>query len=149
MTIPTRTRIFYHIILKLKTQDRRLLIDQPEALFSCICSAIERMHSRLYAINGSQGHIHFVCRLHQSQSLGSFMRRLKISTKKSIKRADGLGDFRGWEAGYGAFTFSALDKNVMVRYVDDQARIHRSISFQEELQRLLNGAVIIDGGYPL
>jgi putative transposase len=42
-----------------------------------------------------------------------------------------------WQTGYGAFSVSASNQKQVVKYIQDQERYHRRMTFQEEFVALL------------
>jgi len=43
----------------------------------------------------------------------------------------------GWQEGYGAFSVSASNLGVVDRYIANQARHHRKMTFEQEFEGLL------------
>ncbi len=46
-------------------------------------------------------------------------------------------DFDGWQEGYGAFTYSIREKDLIINYINNQKEHHRSEKFFDEYYRLL------------
>jgi putative transposase len=42
-----------------------------------------------------------------------------------------------WQAGYGAFSVSQSNVDAVTRYIENQEKHHRKITFQDELRALL------------
>ncbi len=42
-----------------------------------------------------------------------------------------------WQGGYGAFSVSESNRDAVIRYIRNQERHHRRISFQDEFLALL------------
>ena len=45
--------------------------------------------------------------------------------------------FRGWQEGYGAFTYSIREKDMLINYIKNQKEHHKKESFYDEYKRLL------------
>ena len=45
--------------------------------------------------------------------------------------------FKGWQDGYGAFTYSISAKDKLVEYVKNQKLHHQKVSFEDEYIELL------------
>ena len=45
--------------------------------------------------------------------------------------------FNGSQEGYGAFTYSILEKEMIINYIKNQKEHHRKESFEDEFKRLL------------
>ena len=45
--------------------------------------------------------------------------------------------FEEWQEGYGAFTYSIREKDMIINYVKNQKEHHKQESFYDEFKRLL------------
>lgn len=45
--------------------------------------------------------------------------------------------FSNWQEGYGAFTYSARDKHMIIEYIKNQKEHHKTESTLDEYNRLL------------
>ena len=54
-----------------------------------------------------------------------------------MKECGKFTKFSGWQDGYGAFTYSVKEKNVIINYIKNQKEHHKSESFYDEYKRLL------------
>jgi hypothetical protein len=59
------------------------------------------------------------------------MRVVKTNSSLWLHRDRGIHGF-GWQAGYGAFSVSHSQASAVVRYLRDQEKHHRRLTFQEE-----------------
>ena len=91
----------------------------------------------LYRINGVEDHLHIVLHIHPSIALSSLVKDIKLSTSVHIKKINLFPKFRGWQDGYGAFTYSFKEKNNLVEYVRNQEVHHKTKTFKEEYIELL------------
>jgi hypothetical protein len=46
-------------------------------------------------------------------------------------------EFEAWQEGYGAFTYSVREKDMIINYIKNQKEHHRKETFHDELKRLL------------
>ena len=54
-----------------------------------------------------------------------------------IKEKNLFPKFRGWQVGYGAFTYSNEAKENLIRYITNQKEHHKKNSFNDEYKSLL------------
>ena len=53
-------------------------------------------------------------------------------------KADGnFPKFEAWQDGYGAFTYSIREKDMIINYVKNQKEHHKTETFYDEFKRLL------------
>jgi len=69
--------------------------------------------------------------------LATLVNDIKLASSEFIKSQKLFSDFRGWQNGYGGFTYSLKDKDHLIEYVKNQDEHHKRVSFREELIELL------------
>jgi putative transposase len=91
----------------------------------------------LYNINGVEDHIHIMSDLHPSVCLSDYIKDIKVATSLWIKEGGKFPTFEGWQEGYGAFTYSSREKDMIFNYIKNQKEHHRKETFYDEFKRLL------------
>jgi REP element-mobilizing transposase RayT len=84
-----------------------------------------------------EDHIHLITHLHQTISLASLVKDIKLASSQFICTKGLFEQFNGWQDGYGAFTYSIKEKDRLIEYVKNQKDHHKTITFKEELIALL------------
>jgi REP element-mobilizing transposase RayT len=133
----TYTQILYQIVFSTKYRERTLDKSDRQALFQFIWGVLKNKRCHLYRINGVEDHLHIVTHLHPSVSLASLVKDIKLASSAYIKETGLFPHFRGWQDGYGAFTYSIESKHNLIEYVKRQEEHHKKESPREELIRLL------------
>jgi REP element-mobilizing transposase RayT len=82
-------------------------------------------------------HIHIFTDLHPSVSLSSLVKDIKVSSNLWIKQSGLFPDFEEWQSGYGAFTYSEREKDMIINYIKKQKEHHKNESFETEYKTLL------------
>jgi len=133
----TYTQILYHIIFSTKNRKRCLVQEKHDELFRYVSGIIKNKTSHLYRINGVEDYLHILTNLHPTVCLSDFVKDIKTSTSKWIKAEKVFPGFTNWQDGYGAFTHSIKEKDVLIEYIKGQEEHHKKMSFKEELRNLL------------
>ena len=134
----TFTQIIYQIIFTPKNHEKTLTADNCQALYKYIWGILNNKKCYLYRIGGVSDHIHIVTHLHPSISLASIVKDIKVASSTFIKDNKLFPMFNGWQDGYGGFTYSYKDKDMLIEYVKNQELHHKSKSFKEEFIFLLH-----------
>ena len=92
----------------------------------------------LYQINGVEDHLHIATHIHPSISLSSLVKDIKVASSLWIKKNQIFPNFTAWQDGYGSFTYSIKEKEVLVNYIKNQKEHHRVKTFREEFIELLS-----------
>jgi putative transposase len=133
----TYTQIIYHVVFS--TKDRRRVLDaQPrERFFRYVWGFLENKKCHLYRINAVEDHVHILTSLHPTITLSDLVHDLKLATSSWIKEERIFPSFEHWQDGYGAFTISWADRNGLIEYIKGQEEHHRTKTFREEIEILL------------
>ena len=134
----TYTQILYQIVFGTKNRERVLTSHGREELFKYIAGILKNKNCHLYRINGVEDHLHIVTHIHPSVSLSSLVKEIKMASSDHIKKNGLFQKFRGWQDGYGAFTYSIKEKDSLIEYVKNQEEHHKTKTFREEYLELLN-----------
>lgn len=70
-------------------------------------------------------------------SLASLVKDIKLASAEYIKTNQLFKNFKGWQDGYGAFTYSIKEKEQLIAYVKNQEEHHSVKTFKEEYLSLL------------
>ncbi|MBL7930541.1 MAG: IS200/IS605 family transposase [Bacteroidia bacterium] len=134
----TYTQIIYQIVFGTKNREKTLDPKNREELFKYIHGLLKNKNCHCYQIGGVSDHLHIVTHIHPSVSLANIVKDIKLSTSELIKTQKLFPNFRGWQEGYGAFTYSMKEKDRLVEYVKNQESHHHKTSFMDEYRMFLN-----------
>jgi REP element-mobilizing transposase RayT len=131
----SHTHFLYHIVFA--TKDRMPLIAAAwEAQHYAYFAGIVKNHNGLLiAIGGIADHVHLLVRLEPVILFPDFMRDLKASSSKWVRR-NHLPNF-SWQRRYGAFTVSESSCAAGRDYIRDQKEHHQKRTFESEYKSFL------------
>jgi len=133
----TYTQILYHIIFSTKNRSRSLDSENRDVLFKYISGVLKNKKCHLYRINGVEDHIHLLTDLPPTISLSSLVKDIKLASTDYIKKNKLFKAFNGWQDGYGAFTYSFKEKDILINYIMNQEKHHQTKTFKDEYRVLL------------
>lgn len=146
----TYTQIIYQIVFGTKRRERTLTKDKRDDLYKYISGVLKNKNCHLYRIGGVEDHIHILADLHPAVSLSSLVKDIKLSSTAYIKENKLFPQFDGWQNGYGAFTYSIREKDILIEYVKNQEAHHKVKTFREEYIDLLReNDIVFDEKYLL
>lgn len=134
----TYTQILYQIVFSTKNREHTLVRDKQKELYQYIWGILKNKRCHLYQIGGITDHIHILTHLHPNIALSSLIKDIKLSSNEYVKKQNLFPDFKGWQEGYGAFTYSIKDKNNLINYIKKQEEHHKNKTFKEEFIELLD-----------
>ena len=123
-----------HIQAIFAVQDRSCLISQlwENELYMYITGIIQNNNHKVLAINGMPDHIHILFGMHPTQSLSNLMQDIKGYSSKWINQKGFIGSRFSWQEGYGAFSYSKSQIFNVVKYINNQKKHHKKITFADE-----------------
>lgn len=133
----TYTQIIYQIVFGTKNHETIMTESGQERLYRIIWGILKNKKCHLYRIGGVEDHLHIVTHVHPSVAVANLVKDIKLATSTLIKSENIFSNFKGWQVGYGAFTYSIEAKNNLIEYVKNQKEHHKKTNFKEEYISLL------------
>ena len=130
------TNLHYHIVFS--TKERKPFFDAAdnERVNAYFGGIMRDTKDKLHIVNSTADHVHLAVGLHPENSLSSFVRVIKTNSSKWIRQSLDLNLF-AWQEGYSAFSVSYSGMNKVVDYIENQQAHHQTLTFEEELIKLL------------
>lgn len=130
-------QIYYQIVFGTKHRKPTIAEEHCEELYKYIWGIIKNNKCKLYRINGIADHIHIFSDLHPTVALADYIKDIKVASSIWMKEKGKFPEFEGWQDGYGAFTYSIREKDMIINYVKNQKEHHKTETFFDEYKRLL------------
>src|SRR5438552_1577110 len=110
----TYRQIYYQIVFGTKNRKQSIANTHDEELYKYISGIIKNKNCKLYRINGIEDHIHIMSDLHPSVCLADYVKEIKVASSLWMKENGKFPAFEGWQDGYGAFTYSVREKEMII-----------------------------------
>jgi REP element-mobilizing transposase RayT len=138
------TNLLYHLVFATKYREPWLDDALRPALYAQLGSILRKEKAVALIVNGMPEHVHILAKLRPNHRVSDVLSDLKSRTSGWIHRTrKDLAHF-AWQTGYGAFTVSQSQVDVVRRYIASQEEHHRKVPFgQEYLQLMLKHGVEI------
>lgn len=133
----TYTQILYQIVFCTRNRERTITEAHQNKLYGFITGILKNKQCHLYRIGGVEDHLHIVTHLHPSIALADLIKDIKLASTAYIKSEHLFPNFRGWQNGYGAFTYDLSAKENLISYVKNQGEHHKKVNFHDEYRQLL------------
>jgi putative transposase len=132
----THLSLHYHLIFG--TKDHQPVIAAPwrSRLHAYLGGTLSLLNAVPEIVGGVEDHVHILAGLRANVRLSDVVREVKSSASKWVHAEIGIPAF-AWQEGYGAFTLSASQRELVRRYIEGQVEHHRTRTFQEEYLELL------------
>ncbi len=109
-----------------------------EELFKYISGIFRNQKQKLLAIGGIEDHIHLLFGLRPSMALSDLIRDVKANSSAFVNENHFVRGRFNWQEGYGAFSYSKSQIDIVAKYVLNQEKHHSRQTFKEEYVTLLD-----------
>ena len=134
----TYTQILYQIVFGTKDYTPFLNHENQNILFGYISGILKNKSCHSYIVGGACNHVHIITHLHPTIALSYLVKDIKKASHELINREKPLFPyFPGWQVGFGAFTYHVSSKETLINYVKNQEIHHKTITYKDELIKLL------------
>jgi REP element-mobilizing transposase RayT len=125
-----------HLHVVFSTKERQKLIaEQMQPKLWSYLGGIGRNHGFLVLANGGiEDHVHLLIQVPPALALAKAVSLLKSNSSKWMNEH---GIKFAWQEGYGAFSVSESNLAAVERYIHNQPKHHRKMTFEQEFIALL------------
>ncbi len=133
----TYTQCYFHLVFAVKNRDALIAKDWKDEVEKYITGIVQNHKHKMLAIYSMPDHIHILIGYNVNQLIPDLIEEIKTSSNAWIKQKR-LSKFRfEWQKGYGAFTHSHQQIDVVVKYILSQEEHHKKRPFKEEYHEML------------
>lgn len=125
-------KMYIHIIYSTKHRQKLINKSIKSDLQSYLVGLNNKLGSYTYEVYAHNDHTHILCLLPKNISISEFMNKTKVQSSKWLK-TKGLKTF-AWQNGYGAFSVSPTKVESVRKYILNQEKHHKNISFKDEMR---------------
>jgi putative transposase len=131
------SRILVHLVFSTKNRVPVLPPAIQAELHPYMAGTLANLDCPSLQVGGVEDHVHLLFGLSRTRTVAEVVESVKTSSSKWLKtKAEDLAQFH-WQSGYGAFSVSQSDADAEVAYIQNQAKHHLKMTFQDEYRRLL------------
>ncbi|MGE0589365.1 MAG: IS200/IS605 family transposase [Cyclobacteriaceae bacterium] len=133
----TYTQIYIQIVFAVRNRQNLISDRNREELQKYISGIVAKREQRLLAIYCMPDHTHLLIGLKPSVSISDLVRDIKAGSSGFVNEKGWIKGKFSWQEGFGAFSYSKNQKDIVVNYILNQPEHHMRTSFREEYLRLL------------
>ena len=130
------SRLFYHIVFSTHMRQPTINPAHERQLYAYIVKVSESMGVKVIRINSMPGHIHILVQTDTDFILRDYVRDIKRSSNRMMKRTPGFEKFNGWNETYAADTVSFHHVPTVKNYIRNQKEHHDLEKYEDEIMRI-------------
>ena len=126
-----------HVVFSTKDRRKRIPAEHQPRLWGYMAGIARHHGFEAIRIGGTEDHVHALLVLPPTVPLAKAVQTLKGCSSKHLNETAQFRETFAWQEGYGAFSVSASQTPVVVRYIENQAAHHVRCTFEEEFVAFL------------
>ncbi len=134
----TFTQLYVQCIFAVKGRQKLLNKTWREDVFKYMAGILTNKGQKPIIINGVEDHVHLLIGLTSSVSISELIRDVKNNSSQFINNHNWVRGKFYWQEGFGAFTYSHSQLDMIYNYVKNQEEHHKVKSFKEKYLAFLN-----------
>lgn len=134
----TYTQIHIQAVFAVAGRCSLIHSDWKEELFKYITGIFRNQKQKLLAIGGVEDHIHLLFGARPNIAISDLIRDVKANSSAFVNDSRFVRGRFNWQEGYGAFSYSKSQIDVVAKYVLNQEKHHARRTFKDEYVTLLD-----------
>ncbi len=127
-------KIWVHAIIGVKYRENLIIPKYEKLIYKILSREIYKTGCNLFAIGGTENHVHILIMVKSTVSISSVMKQVKGASSRMISRLKLCSEDFYWQIGYGAFSVSEKNLKGVIRYIKTQKEHHQKVNLSEELK---------------
>ena len=128
----TDSRLWIHLIWGTKKRERLLNPDIGRKLFQYMIDKAKSEDIPFEKLNIQPEHIHALINLPTNKCLADFMKKIKGASSHWLNQEKLIKTHFSWQRGYGAYSVSASQFEIVSNYIQNQSAHHKKKTFTQE-----------------
>ena len=133
----TYSQITIHAVFAVKHRDNFITKNWRDNLHQYIAGIITNKGAKSLAVGGWKDHVHILFGMPVTTSISDFMSIVKANSSKWINEQQFVKGKFQWQEGYGAFSYSKSQRDIVIKYIINQEEHHRTKTFKDEYIKML------------
>lgn len=129
-------KLYYHLVWATKNRLAIITSEHEEILFRVIQQVAQDLESEIFAINGTQDHIHIAATIPPKIAISQWVKRIKGASSYECNQFMTNAEKLRWQRGFGVLTFGKKRLEYVVAYVRNQKQHHAENTIQPYLERV-------------
>lgn len=124
-------------IFAVKYREAQISKDLKPKLFPVMGNLFNENGCRIIIINGVEDHVHCLFGIKPDISISNVIQNVKAKSSKWVNENSLCNSRFEWQKGFGAFSYSNGQMEVVYKYVHDQENHHKKTTFRDEYINIL------------
>jgi len=128
-------RLYYHFVWGTKDREPLIAPQWEASLHNVIAAKASDLTAMVYAVGGTEDHIHLVVSVPPKTALSTFIGQVKGNSSHFINHELRLDTVFAWQEEYGVTSFGGKQLDTVVKYAKNQRKHHAEKTIIGVLER--------------
>lgn len=133
----TFSQIYIQVVFAVQGRHSLIKTEWREELYKYITGIITNHEQKLLAIGGVADHIHILIGFKPNFEISKLVQEIKANSSRFINKRQFVRGKFSWQEGFGAFSYSRSQLDIVIRYIQNQEKHHAKKSFKSEFVEFL------------
>ena len=133
----TFSQIYLQFVFAVKHRQYLIPKLHKEELNKYFTGLVKNRNGKMLAVNCMPDHIHLFVGFKPSVLISDFVKELKVESNEFINGKKWVKGKFNWQEGYGVFSYSHSHIDAVIKYIMNQERRHKKVSFKQEYRGFL------------
>ena len=126
------TKIWLHLIWTPKNREHIFTKEMGKIIYQLLLDKSKEINVQIENLNIQPDHIHTLIDLPTDICLSDYMQKIKGASSRYINKNGIFRTHFSWQRGYGGYSVSSSQLEIVKNYIKNQTEHHRKITFEEE-----------------
>jgi putative transposase len=112
--------------------------EHKEELHKYFSGLVKNRNAKMLAVNCMPDHTHLFVGFKPNILISDFVKEIKVESNEFINSKRWIKGKFNWQEGYGVFSYSHSQIDNVIKYIMNQERKHKKVSFKQEYHEFLD-----------
>ena len=128
----TYSQIYIQIVFAVKGRENLISKIHREELHKYITGIVQNRGQKMLSIFCMSDHVHLLVGIKPSITISDLVRDIKAGSSNFINQQYYVNGKFNWQEGFGAFSYSKSQIDIVIKYILSQEEHHKKTTFREE-----------------
>ena len=133
----TFSQIYLQFVFAVKHRQCLIPKEHKEELHKYFTGLVKNRNAKMLAVHCMPDHTHLFVGFKPTIRISDFVKEIKVETNEFINGKKWIKAKFNWQEGYGVFSYSQSHIDHVIKYIMNQERRHKRISFKQEYHEFL------------
>lgn len=134
----TFSQIYLQFVFAVQHRLSLIPREHKEELHKYVTALVQNRNAKMLAIHCMPDHAHIFVGYKPTIYMPDFVKEIKVESNKFMVSKNWVGNRFAWQEGYGVFSYSRSHIDRVIKYIMNQEKRHRKITFKKEYITILD-----------